>query len=111
MDEYKFKLVSNTEYSEAYFVEWHEFDNTIQIRFEATNNMYKKVLDMISKQERQKVKIDVYDYDEKIIRYFDLLLLPLKLSTPNLYSDFDTSVLSVTFKVISSELNFVDSNE
>ena len=111
MDEYKFELKSYTKFSQAYSVVWHEFDNTIQIEFADTNEMHKNALDMVANQERLKVTIDVYSDMDIVVRNFNLTLLPLKFLTPKLYSDFDTSVLSVTFKIISSEVTFVDTNE
>lgn len=110
MDEVSFKLRSALDFSHAYTIEWHDFDNTMQITFEDTNKMYKMVDAMIKNQTRFTALIEVLHAD-KMVRYYQLALLPLKIAGQTLHSDGYLSSLTVTFKIISSDLVFIGDDE
>jgi hypothetical protein len=92
-------------------VGWNLNENLIYLSFLDSNKNYIKLINMFSDKTKNNIVINVYE-GRNIIRYYSMQILPINYLPSDLHNDKETkSYLDGTFKILKSEVNFIESTD
>lgn len=96
-------------YNDTLSITWDSHENLIEFSFEDSNENFVTLINMISDKSKSDIVVNVL-HDNNIIRYYTMQLLPIKYHQSPLQLDtIFPSIINATFKILKSEVNFVDS--
>lgn len=96
-------------YNETLCIKWDSHENLIDFSYKDSNKSFITLINMVSDKTKNDIVVNV-SQGGVIIRYHTMQLLPVKFvqSPLNLDTMFP-SVIIATFKILKSEVNFVES--
>lgn len=95
-------------FNDVVLIKWDSFENLINMDIKDTNDNYQSLLQLVLDKERVNVVVNII-LDRYIIRYYELQLLPMKFIQSDMQlTGEDLPKLHTTFKVLKSEVNFVE---
>lgn len=112
MNVLSFRIESN-QYKELYndtlCINWDSHENLIDFSFKDSNRNFITLINVILDKTKNDIIVNVLE-DGSVIRYYTMQLLPIKYGQSPLYLDSTfPSIINATFKILKSEINFVES--
>lgn len=95
-------------YSEVLSITWDINENVVSLVFKDSNKNYISLIDLFSDKIKHNITLNVLESD-KIIRYYDMQILPYKyIQSPLSLDETKSPKLTATYKILKSEVNFVE---
>jgi len=92
-------------------VKWELNENLIHLTFQDTNENYIDLIGLTKKKEKTNIVLDIM-YESKAVRYYELELLPIRFIQSELSMiSLPKSTLNAVFKILKSDVNFVEPSD